>query len=136
MSEVHIPERTAPQELPLVISFTRPIGDGGSIQLQTNVVQTVSQVELDALIDKLHHAGRRIAAHAALEAANNHLDQVNVSEAANMAQVQALNTLPDQQARLTENKNKLSAANQEIVQAGAIREKILHRIGLLMDELK
>jgi uncharacterized membrane protein YccC len=119
-----------------VISFTRPIGDGGSIQLQTNVVQTVPQVELDALIDKLHNAGRRIAAHAALEAANNHLDQVNVSEAANMAQVQALNALPDTQARLTENKNKLSAANQEIVQAGAIREKILHRIGLLMDELK
>lgn len=122
--------------LALIISFTRPVGDGGQVHLQTTVPQNVAASDMNKLVDSLHAAGRRLSTWAALEKARNDLEHVDLSEHGSMIEAQQISAKNEGVPRMkTEDVNKLQQAQQNIVAAGEIRKKVRHKIASLLSEL-
>lgn len=128
-------ELVNPDELALVVSWTRPAGEG-QVHFQTTVKQGISEEGLHDLVDKLHSAGRRAAVHSAIETAQSHLRKTDMEESQYMFAVQGIEERnKNKQQWLTEDKNAHAQALQGVALACKTRPKIVETIKALQMEL-
>jgi hypothetical protein len=94
-------------EAVIVVSLLRSIGDGGTATFQTSVPLNADKAHLDAVVDKLHVAGRRFALHAKKEAVVNEIDHLDEVYPSLAADVQALTDKQSVVSLKTDEKTKL-----------------------------
>jgi len=123
-------------KLALVISVIRPVGDGGQVQFQTTVPQDASKEDLNALVDKLHAAGRRLAVWGGLEKTENELDHLALEEAQHEFNLQLIREKSNgAEKMLTADKNNMTQSRDSMIRIGAVRTKLAHKRASLMTEL-
>ena len=124
------------EPLALVISFIRPVGDGGQIHLQTTVPQDISLSGMNELLDLLQHSGRRMSVHSALERIESEFEANELSEAGAMVEIAQIDERNKGKAKmLTTDETQKTQAEMRVNTADVIRRKLITRRAILNAEL-
>ncbi len=122
-------------KLALTINLQRSIGDSGGVNFVTTVPQDLDSTALNAIVDKLHAAGRRLAVHAALEVNHNELDQANLTKRMHEAQADSIEKKLLGGSKMTVDKDALTKSREQLALIPVHIEKIDNKIAALRKEL-
>ena len=126
----------AGDKLALTINFTRAFADGQGVQFATTVPQDVSLDDLNALMDKMRHAGRRQALWAATEAIEGEIDHNVRQESQLLASIETVDRKYTDMARIpTADKAARDQALAAVVRVQVESTKLHGRLDTLRKEL-
>ena len=101
-------------KLALTINLQRQIGDNGGVTFVTTVPQDADAKELNALVDKLHAAGRRLASHAKLEDNLNKLEHALLTQDMYKEEVTSLEKKLLGGSKMTVDKDALAKSREQL----------------------
>ena len=123
-------------KLALVVSFTRPVGDG-QVQFQTTVAQDIEDKHLFDLMDKFHCAGHRMALYDSLEKSKIELEQVLFTENHSLQEARLLRekAVNSSTKLTTAEHTRLDQANANVLAVPVVRNKLETAIARIQKEL-